>query len=296
MTRQHPDFFVIGAYRSGTTSLYRSLGEHPDVFVPIVKEPNFYAVDGNPDASIELRGRSVVDRSAYDALYRNALDHQRTGDLSPEYLRNAAVAERLHRDHRDAPLVAILRNPIERAWSDYLMHRRDGTERAASFAEALGEQDARRVGADRMAPHYIDSGMYAEQIRRYHQYFPTDQLLIRLYDDLVADRGRLLRDIFGHIGVDDSFTVVGDDPVNASGVPTNRIATAALRVKAAVSPHLGRGVVERIRPTWDRYLRRNLVKPRLAEADREQLVDIYRGDVLELSELIDRDLSGWLRP
>ncbi len=296
MTRQNPDFFVIGAYRSGTTSLYRSLGQHPDIFVPIVKEPNFYAVDGNPDASIELRARSVVDRSAYDALYRDALDHQRTGDLSPEYLRNPVVAERLHRDHSTAPLVAILRNPIERAWSDYLMHRRDGTERAASFADALKEQDARRVGADRMAPHYIDSGMYAAQIRRYRQCFPTDQLLIRLYDDLVEDRGRLLRDVFGHIGVDDSFTVVGDDPVNASGVPTNRIAASALRVKATISPHLGRGVVERIRPTWDRYLRRSLVKPQLADGDREQLIEIYRDDVIALAELIDRDLSGWLEP
>ena len=296
VTRQHPDFFVIGAYRSGTTSLYRSLGQHPDVFVPIVKEPNFYAVDGNPNASIELRARSVVDRSDYDALYRDALDHQRTGDLSPEYLRNPAVAERLQRDHPDAPLVAILRNPIERAWSDYLMHRRDGTERASTFGEALQEQDARRAGTDRMAPHYIDSGMYADQIRRFLRHFPADQLLIRLYDDLVADRERLLRDIFGHIGVDDSFTVVGDDPANASGVPTNRVATAALRVKAAVSPHLGRGVVERVRPTWDRYLRRNLVKPQLADADRERLVEIYRDDVIALAELIDRDLSGWLGP
>jgi hypothetical protein len=296
VTRQHPDFFVIGAYRSGTTTLYRALGQHPDVFVPIVKEPNFYAVDGNPDASIELRARSVVDRASYDALYRDAGDHQRTGDLSPEYLRNPAAPGRLRRDHADAPLVAILRNPIERAWSDYLMHRRDGTERAVTFGQALDEQDARRVGADRMAPHYIDSGMYGDQIRRFRRCFPPEQLLIRLYDDLVADRDRLLRDIFGHIGVDDSFAVAGDDPANASGVPSSRMATAALRVKAAVSPHLGRGVVERIRPTWDRYLRGNLVKPELADADRERLTEIYREDIVTLTELLDRDLSGWLEP
>lgn len=296
MTRQHPDFFVIGAYRSGTTSLYRSLGAHPDVFVPIVKEPNFYAVDGNPDASVELRARSVVDRTAYEALYGGASEHERTGDLSPEYLRNPAVAGRLHRDYPDAPLVAILRNPIDRAWSDFLMHRRDGTERAESFGQALDEQDTRRAGADRMAPHYIDSGMYSEQIRRFLRFFPVEQLMIRLYDDLVADREQLLRDIFGHIGVDPSFTVSGDDSVNASGVPTNRVATAALRVKAAVSPHLGRGVVERVRPTWDRYLRRNLVKPELADADRERLVQIYRDDIVALADVIDRDLTGWLKP
>ncbi len=289
-----PDFFVIGAYRSGTTALHRLLGQHPEIFVPTVKEPNFYAVVDNPSATPELLRRSVTERSQYEALYRGAGRDQRRGDLSPEYLRNEAAPGAIHREHPEASLIAMLRNPVERAWSDFLMHRRDGTERCDDFAMALAEQPQRIDGHDLRAPYYLDGGLYHQQLQRYLTFFREEQLLVVLYQDFRADRSAVLRSIFRHLGVDEQVEVTSEDGVNASGLPANRTAAAVLRVKSAMRPMLGAGVVERLRPAWDSFLGRSLVKPELLETDRRALVEYYRRDVEQLSGYLGRDLSGWL--
>lgn len=295
-TRPVPDFFVIGAYRSGTTLLHRALGQHPEVFVPDLKEPNFYAVDGNDAATPELRARSVVDAAAYQRLYDGANGSQRCGDVSPEYLRNPAAPRRIRRTHPDAPLVAILRDPTERAWSDYLQHRARGTEPCETFAEALEMQDDRRAGLSRSAPHYLDSGRYGEQIERYLDLFGPDQLLVLLYDDLQADADDVIRSVFAHVGVDPTVEVELEDDVNASGLPRNAAYRALLRARRSVGTRLSRPLVEAVRPHWDRVMRGGLVKPQLAAADRERLNDIYRDDVERLQALIGRDLGRWLTP
>lgn len=289
-----PDFFVIGAYRSGTTSLYRYLRQHPQVFLPLEKEPNFYAVDGNPEASPVLRSRAIVTRDGYDRLYAPAGPDQRRGDISPEYLRNPAAATRIHADHPDVPLVAILRNPVERAWSDFLLHRRDGNEPFDNLTDALADQERRQAGDDHRAGHYIDSGMYHQQLQRYLERFDRDQILVLLYDDLVADRHAVMAAIFDHVGVDAAFRTVDEDAINASGVPTNKAVAVALRYRAKLRPFVSRSVLEKIRPAWDKLLSRNLTKPTLSDSDRATLVDIYRHDVAALAALLNRDLSHWL--
>ena len=289
-----PDFFVIGAYRCGTTLLHRALGQHPQVFVPALKEPNFYAVDGNERPSPELIARSVVDPAEYQRLYDGAVDSQRCGDVSPEYLRNPHAPERIRQTHPDAPLVAILRNPVERAWSDYLQHRARGTEPCATFSEALDLQDDRRAGLSRTAPHYIDSGRYGEQLQRYLESFDSDQLLVLLYDDLQTDPDDVVRKVFAHIGVDPAVEVELEGDVNASGLPRNVAYRTLLRVRRSVGTRMSRRLVEVVRPHWDRAMRGGLVKPTLESADRERLIEIYRDDVDRLQALIGRDLQHWL--
>jgi hypothetical protein len=293
--RQIPDFFVIGAYRSGTTYLHRALGQHPQVFVPALKEPNFFAVDGNDDATPELLMRSVVDPAEYERLYCGASDSQRCGDVSPEYLRNPAAPRRIRRTHPDAPLVAILRNPVERAYSDYLQHRARGSEPCDTFSEALDQQDERRAGLSRSAPHYLDSGRYGIQLQRYTALFDPEQILVLLYEDLQADAADVARRVFEHVGVDPSVVVELESDVNASGLPRNVAYRALLRARRSVGTRLSPRAIESVRPYWDRAMRRGLVKPQLDATDRHRLVEIYRDDVEGLQTLIGRDLGHWLR-
>jgi hypothetical protein len=289
-----PDFFVIGAYRSGTTALYRYMRQHPDVFLPLEKEPNFYAVDGNPDASTVLLSRSLTTRAEYDRYFADAAPSQRRGDISPEYLRNPAAAPRIRRDHPDTRLVAILRNPVDRAWSDFLLHRRDGNEPCESLRDALADQERRQRDGDHRAGHYVDSGMYHAQLQRYLEHFSREQLLVLLYDDLTRDRHASMRAIFGHVGVDPSFVTTDEEAINASGVPTSRAVAYALRTRAKLRPYVSRSVLEKARPHWDRFLSRNLSRPELSDADRELLCDLYRDEIAALGTLLDRDLSQWL--
>lgn len=288
-----PDFFVIGAYRCGTTSLYRSLRQHPQIFLPLEKEPNFYAVDGNPDASDVLRSRSTVSGTAYDALYAAAGPYEKTGDISPEYLRNPRVAPRLAQVAPNAPLVAVLRNPIERAWSDYLLHIRDGNERCDRLRDALAEQAERQL-VDHRAGHYLDSGFYAAQLARYYALFPRSQVQVHLFEDLMADRQAVLSEVFRHVGVDPSFAPEPEAAVNASGIPDSKALAAVLRARKVVRPLVNRALIERARPAWERFLSRRLRRPVLDHDDWALLAGIYHDDVLRLGDLLDRDLSHWL--
>jgi hypothetical protein len=289
-----PDFFVIGAYRSGTTSLYRYLDQHPEVFVPPIKEPNFFAVDGNPAASAMLRRQSIGDRSEYDGLFRGAQPGQRRGDVSPEYLANPHAPGRIASEFGTAPFVAILRNPIDRAWSDYLLHRRDGNEPLESFQAALADQERRQRGADDPAGHYIDTGMYAQQLRRWFDHVDRARVLVLLHDDVIADRQAAMARIFAHIGVDPTFVVAEEDAVNASGVPTNPLVAFALKQRAVLRPLVSKRLTEKVRPAWERFLSRNLTKPALTRDDRRVLAEIYRDEITDLGELLDRDVAHWL--
>ncbi len=290
----NPSFYVIGAYRSGTTTLYRLLRQHPGVFLPLEKEPNFFAVDGNPDASAVLQSRAVVDRDGYEALYRSATDQQRSGDISPEYLRNPYVAAHLASVVPEARLVAVLRNPIERAWSDFLLHRRDGNEQCETLTEALAQQTERTTGQDHRAGHYIDSGMYAAQLQRYYDHFPAEQIQVHLFEDLKSDLQGTMSSIFDHIGVDSGFEVEQEAPINASGIPRNPVVAAALKARAYARPYVSRSVLERVRPVWDRVISRQLSRPSLSEADRVLLAEQYRQEIPALEQLLNRDLSHWL--
>jgi len=220
--------------------------------------------------------------------------HQLRGDASPEYLRNPVAAGNIHRHRPDSALVAILRNPVERAWSDYLQHRARGTERCARFADALDEQVARRAGTDRNAPQYLDAGRYHEQLRRYLDLFDESQLLVLLHDDLVTDKWAALRRVLDHLGLDPHVELQLDDGVNASGVPRTAAVQLALSVRSRLAPVAGRRIIEFVRPAWDRMMRSGLTKPELDPADRRRLVDEYADDVGRLGELLGRDLGHWL--
>jgi hypothetical protein len=290
-----PTFVVIGAFRCGTTSLYGYLRQHPQVFLPLMKEPNYWAVDANPDPGAELLSRSVRTRAEYDRLYADVRPEQiAIGDISPEYLANPWAVGRIRANMPDARLVAILRNPVDRAWSDFLLHVRDGNEPLRDFAAALDAQ-ADRVAAGEPSGHYLDSGRYGEQLRRYLEVFDREQLLVLLFEDLHRDTTQVLRSVFTHIGVDPGFVPVRLDAVNASGIPTNRAVATALRLRKYARPLVDRRLVERLRPGYERLVTRFLDKPTLDPALRARLVEEFRPDIELLQELIGRDLSGWTR-
>ena len=200
-----PNFVIIGAARSGTTSLYRYLSEHPDVFTSPVKETNYFAWEAErpPEGSAPMPEQMYPIRvaAAYRALFDAVSGQRAIGEASPRYLHIPGVPERLAAELPDVRLVAILREPARRAYADYMVRRRKGIE-IRSF-EALIEAEAPRMHAPPLpgSRPILHHGLYHAHLRRWLAAVPHDRLLVLLYDDLAADPGDLFARLCRFLGI-----------------------------------------------------------------------------------------------
>jgi hypothetical protein len=297
-----PNFLVIGASKSGTTSLYRYLEQHPEIFMSPVKEPKFFAYEGEkpdfrgPGDRLTIRD-TMTDLKDYEALFEGASDEKALGEASPIYLYSEKAVQRIKHHVPEAKLIAVLRDPAERAYSSFLHKTRDGREPLADFGEALEAEDGRI--RDRWAPgwHYGRRGFYHEQLSRYYKAFDPSQIRVYLYEDLSADPAEVLKDVCQFLDVDPGFVPDTSLRHNVSGIPKNRRLHSLLRGQNPVKTVLKPVIPERLRRRVMTNLQnRNLTRaPGMPPEVRRGLVDRYREDVLKLQGLIGRDLSAWLR-
>jgi Sulfotransferase family len=288
-----PSFLVIGAARSATTSLHYALRAHPQVFVPERKEPNFFAFEGLPADADPGVATSVTRLEDYVRLFQGVTDEEAIGEVSPVYLVNPRACERIHTHIPEAKLIAVLRNPIERAYSDYLMRIREGLEPLRDFGRALAEEEARhRVGHP--GGYYIRTGFYGRQLRPYFNKFGADHIQVHLFEDVVANPDDALASIFGFLGVNPDFRPGPLLQTNVSGVPRNAPLAGLFwmrkRFGALASAVLPLETKRRIKALMEKGLDR----PPLLPEHREELVDVYRDDVRELEKLLGRSLEHWL--
>lgn len=299
-----PNFFIVGAIKSGTTALYHYLGQHPDVRLSSRQEPNFFAFMGE---QVDFRGpggvaapinrTSVTEPDDYDALYASGRGTC-IGDISPVYLCWPTAATNIASYAPEAKIVMVLRNPVERAFSSYTHLLRDQAEPLPTFRQALLAEPGRVRDHWGFLWRYISVGRYAAQVERYMGHFPSEQLLILLYDDLKADAARVVSEIQQFIGVDDRFTADVRARYNVTGLPRSRTLHKLLSrqhvLKRAVKRLTTKGGRQRLQALRARADSRNLVKPELSDDDRNFLVAELGDDVLRLATLIDRPLDHWL--
>ena len=291
-----PNFLILGAQKAGTTSLFNYLGQHPEVYASPIKEPHFFDHEGEkrPYAGPgRIPGPAVQSLKEYEGLFAGVRGEKAVGEASPTYLYLPGVAERVKRRLPEARLIAILRDPTERAYSAYQHAVRNGREPLRSFAAALADEDRRVREGWHPIYHYRGRGFYHAQLSRYFDLFGREQVRVCLYDDLRSDPFGMLRGIFRFLGVSDSFTPDTSTRYNLSGVPKNRAVAGLVKRLGGLTP-----AVKRVVPfeTRQRIKGRIFVKaPPLEPAVRRELVEAYREDVLRLEDLIGRDLSAWLR-
>lgn len=220
--RALPDFIIIGAQKSGTSSLFHALTQHPQVRPSIRKEVHYF------DDGLEV-GQRNFERGPwwYRAHFplRSALrPGERTGEASPLYLFHPDAPARIRELAPGARLIALVRDPTRRAISHYLHSRRLGREPLA-LEEALAAEEDRLAGTaqatgaahDSFVNHsYKSRGRYAEQLKRYLAVFPKEQLLVILSEDFFATPHATLRDVFTFIGVQADATVADVRPQNVS--------------------------------------------------------------------------------
>lgn len=295
-----PNFLVIGAARSGTTSLHHYLGSHPEIYMSPVKEPNFFAHDGKrfdfgplaPGWKLSAR-LSVTDPAKYRALFDGVRGEKAIGEVSPGYMRSPGAAERIHRAIPGARLVAILRDPAERAYANYMGRLRDGTERDpdphAAIRGALSGSGPRWRTAV-----YIDLGFYYARLRPFYERFDRRQIRIVLFDEFLRDPGAVLSDIFSFLAVNPAFVPDTSVVYNWSGRIVNPLLRFAWGHTRELRARLGPRLPSSIPIAVGKLVRRNVSRPSMSPALRAELVERYRPDILELEKLIGRDLSAWL--
>ena len=298
-----PNFAVIGAAKSGTTALFQYLEQHPQVFVCEPKEPHFLAFAGK---KLDFRGpyddeiinrRAVTEFPEYQNLFVKGEGFRAIGEASVStlYYGEAGVAN-IQRYIPDARLLCLLRNPVDRAYSAYNYYLSLTREPIQDFAEAWELESERIKDNYHHIWHYRQMGLYASQIQRFQEVFPPEQLRVWLYDRFRSDPSTVLRECFEYLEIDPDFVPPLEPRPLVSGRPKMAALQSVLgrptRWKMALKGVLPKAVTSKVREVVSR---RNLKKTPMKEEMRVRLIDFYREDVLRLQDLLNRDLTGWLK-
>lgn len=308
-----PNFIIIGAIKSGTTALYQYLKQHPQVYMSLTKETNFFALEGEKlefywpgvqerisHDSIKIiqayRSSMVSDIEAYHAQFLEVSNELAVGEASPSYLYSPKAAERIRQFIPSAKLIVILRNPVDRAYSNFLHCIRDGLEPHTDFAQALEDEKIRIQSNWWWGFYYLNLGFYYIQLKRYFEIFDRSQIKVYLYEDLNTNPIGLLHETFQFLDVDHTFVPDISTRYNATGIPRNKVLHALLTRSNLVKQGIKQFIPTKLyQPIRDNLMSQNLVKPKLTPDLRRKLLEVYHQDIVKLEYLIHRDLSEWLR-
>jgi len=288
-----PNFVVVGAAKCGTTSIYNYLKQHPEVFMPNHKDSCFLAGLENMKKIKEanFKGAIINSLEEYTESYKASEQAKAVGEVCALYLNYyIATIANIKKYLNEPKIIMILRNPVERAFSNFMMSRIHGHEKR-EFSEVI-------VGKDELGlKKYIERGLYTEQVKAYLDNFK--QVKIYLYDDLQSDSAAMMQDMFAFIGVDPTFQPDMSIRHNISGAPKLKLVNSLYLNKSfkkyvyAVTGAIG--LKTAVKKIATRINAKNLKKTAINESDRHYLVDYYREDVQVLQKLIQRDLSHWLK-
>lgn len=296
-----PNFLIIGAAKSGTTAIYTYIKQHPEIYMSPRKELRYFSNITPPSANVpkEYLHESVSTLEEYESFFDGVTTEKVYGESSPMYLYTPGTAERIQAVLSDVKLFAILRNPVDRAYSAYTHGLREWKEPANTFEEALALEPERIRAGWGMLWHYTQSGFYYQQLSRFYNIFDHSQIKVVLHDDLVRDVDQVLRDIFTFLGVDPDFKPDTSARPNVSGFPKSEFKHKLMKHLFMNSNPI-KSVSRKLFPEkFRRHVmvtmrEKNLEKRQISIETKKKLQDLYREDVQMLSQLIDRDLSRWL--
>lgn len=301
-----PNFLIFGVQKAGTTSIYDYLAQHPQVFTSDRKETEFLGrqlTDGVPTNGEHLNREStpggrkqILTLDDYAQLFEGVTDEIAIGEASPNYLfLHEQAVPNIQTYVPDAKLIAILRNPIERAYSDYLMHIRQ----VVGNQKTLEEQ----VRNSPTTSYTLLKGLYYKGTKHFLDTFGPDQVKIFLYDDLRKDANQLMRNVYRFLGVNPDYSADTQRRYQTAQVPKNQAINKLLRTENPLRS-VARTVLRTVVPEETRQkLRSRLIAANSSGKDsvplsaetRQLLCDYYREDVAQLQDLIGRDLSHWCK-
>jgi hypothetical protein len=296
-----PSFIVIGAGKCGTTSVYNYLDAHPNVFVSRVKETKFFAVMGrNIEECKFTHGDHVFqnyinNRSEYFELFEDAVKYTVSGEVSPQYLASPTAALHIKDELPDTKIIAILRDPVARAFSSYRFRYSNGWEESDFHSAFMDDVKGNRNQWVGGRVYHI--GLYARHLKKYFDTFDRSNIHVCFYEDMVKSNQKFMNEIYEFLGVRSLDTEFSEEKFNVTRpkyYPKNKYGSCLRRLALQFVNRLLKAQERRpvikcaLKPF---FTNSSSLSPKL----REQLVSYYLDDICELEQMLDMDLSKWKR-
>jgi hypothetical protein len=299
-----PDFLVVGVPKAGTTALYAALIRHPQLFLPGVKEPKFFLSDGPPPrhrggpGDRQTHGEHVWRREAYEALFDAAPPGTWRGEATPFYLYDLDAQARIRRLLPHARLIAMLRDPVDRAHSNWAHLWAAGLEPERDFVTACRIEPRRRAAGWAHFWHYVGQGRYGEQLTHLYGLFPREQVLVLRYRDLRDRPTDTLNQACAFLGVRTGMIdEVPDENVRPypAQTPVNDVLRGTLRLGGRIGYHFPVPVRRAFREPLLSLLHRDTGRrPKLTRDQRAAVLPYFTDDIALLEQVTGNSYSDWL--
>ena len=276
-----PYFIFLGAQKSGSSWLYACLFEHPEIYSPI-KEIHFFSRERNWSKGYDW----------YENIFSGAPNGAKSGEFSTSYFFDEDAPKRIHLRYPNAKLIACLRCPAERAYSNYLNSLRSGELLlGTSFEKAI-----------ELYPEIINQGHYKKQLERYLELFPQDQLLILIYEDIAKDPNKFLDEVYQYLGINRQFIALNiNRRINKARIPSSIWIERCIENTASLLRRVGfnkivwsiknLGIPEIIRTL--NTSRKNTTFNKIPLDIKNNLLNLYQEDILYIEGLLGKKLHEW---
>ena len=300
-----PDFLIVGAPKAGTTALHAGLARHPDVFTTTPKEPKYFLCDEAPPPAWHGPGDAhsqqewVWRRKDYERLFEDAGPAHVRGESTPFYLWSRGAHRRIAEALPDVRLVAVVRDPIDRAYSNWMHLWSDGLEPVGDFEQTFSLQQERIDAGWAPFWRYVELGRYGEQLAHLHTYVDPERVLVIRYREIVDRPAETVDRVCRFLGIREGLVdwIPRDNSRNFV-VPGWRPRTLGPLIRAGAwagqfaPPQVWRAAS---RPMVSRLSGREMTRPEISPQAHARLIRHFADDIHRLSELTGEDFSDWLR-
>ena len=296
--QKKPNFIIIGAMKAATTSLYTYLKQHPDVFMTAIKEPMFFNnfQNNNDFKVLGRKTKKITTFEQYYPLFDAVKNEKAIGEASPTYISSENCPNLIQQHLPNVKIIAVLRQPVARAYSNFLHARRADRESISDFETAFNKETERKTENWSPLYHYKSKGYYAEQLERYFTLFPKENIKVLLFEDLVNNPIETTQELFKFLNIDKSFIPETSKKANVSGTPKGIFGWIIMKLRyynlipnIQFSNYLPNFMIQFIFNSAYKKAR-----PLAPEIKKRLTHTYYKEDILKLEKLIGKNLQHWL--
>ncbi len=279
-----PNFFIIGAPRAGTTSLYQYLKEIPGIYLSPIKEPNYFSGKTIPD---KKPYRPIRDSESYLDLFGQTKDEKIVGEASTNYLYDPEAINLIHEKIPNARILISLRDPVERAWSHYMLLKNSGWKHYP-FSEQIKRELKNEINFKK--PHIrLKAGLYSEDVKKYLDLFGKKQVKIIIFEEWIKNIKNTIEDILQFLDLNQPLNDIKYQIYDPDVIPRGQISKILIRSNTLkkISSNITNNSLKSFSK---KLLIKNQTEQKMSQEDKETLKKYYREDVDKLQLLLKHNL------